>query len=87
MERPGRFDVGIESDGHHGKASRFEFDVQRLPPGQVETASSPRRPRQKEHFAAPQVGDINGVAPEVGQHDLGKDDIVEHPPACSGPQG
>jgi hypothetical protein len=41
VERPGRFDVGVERDGDDLDARRRQLLVQRLPPGQVEAAPSP----------------------------------------------
>ncbi len=42
--------TGILRYGDNLEVSAFEFAIELLPPGQIKAASSPRGPRQEEHF-------------------------------------
>ena len=57
---------GVECNGDDLEPLRVELLTQRLPPGQVETAPSPGRPRDQEHLLAAQAGQPELVAVEVG---------------------
>jgi hypothetical protein len=65
VERPCCFDVSVERDRDDVDAGRRQLLVQRLPPGQVEAAASPRRPGDEHDLAAAQARQIERVAVEV----------------------
>ena len=69
--RAGGVDVGVERDGDDLDAGGCQLLVQRLPPGQVEAAPSPRRPGDEDDLAAADARHVEGVAVEVLELELG----------------
>ena len=62
--------VAIDGDGDDNEAEFFELLVDRLPPGQVVAAASPRGVGGEEHLLASVVGEGVGVAFEVGEGEV-----------------
>ena len=87
VEGAGRLDVGVEGDGDDRKPEGLELRMQGLPPGQLEAAPSPGGPGDEQQLAAPQPGEVEVVAVEIEQRDVGEDDVVQHPTASPWAEG
>ena len=62
--------AGVERDGHDLEAFGVELSPQFLPHGQVETAASPRGPRDEQDLLPAQAGEPEGVAVDIRQFEL-----------------
>lgn len=60
----------VERDGDDVEAVAVQLFPQRLPPGQVKPAASPRGPGDEQHLLAAQVGEAEPVPAPVGEFQL-----------------
>jgi len=72
-ERAGGVGVDIEADGDDLKSFGVQLRAQRLPPGQVEAASSPGCPRDQYDLLASETREAEGFAFGVGELELRRD--------------
>jgi hypothetical protein len=84
-KRPGRLDVAVEGGGDDRQTRSGQLFKQCLPPGQVESATSIRRPGDEQHLAPAKRPEVEVGAVEVRQHQVGEAALSSTRPPLRGP--